>query len=604
MASIVVLAPESVFPSEPARELEAAEVKIERFQSAEALVERLRGAPVHAVFCDLSRPWSELFPLLKRLRTLGAGKVFHLGMLGSVPANVPEIDLAAVGIRKENVFPVPPDASAILDVLHRSPGEFGSSEDTTPNIPPKGRLGVHPLGRVFLRIQSSSATGNLQVSLSASILRFVFIKGKLRGVEADSGPASLPNMLRNASPPIPEAHTLKEPVSFSSLIAQGILSPHLVPALMSEQARIALTSVLEARHGFFHWREGDTSGDQGIPIDLFIPRVILDAFEARDQHSEQTETIRPLPAPWQVDDIKSWRLLPFELRTLNLMDGSRTGETLVSIVGGTDEKRRRQVRGFIEALLTLGVLESARDEEPTDWDERLAALQREYERIREADHFEVLKVDRDVGMTKLRERFVALSKEYHPDRSHDAPEAVATLMGEIFRRVQDAYDVLGDPRKREDYVAELAIQEGGIDPKSILQAEIEFSRGELFLKNRNYAKALECYQKALEGAPNELEYQVMVAWSLFKTDPKRYEESARMLHAVLREKSDMDRALYYLGCIFKARNEFDKAESAFKKAVAANPEHIEAQRELRLATMRREKSGGSLKGLFGRFKKS
>jgi hypothetical protein len=57
---------------------------------------------------------------------------------------------------------------------------------------------------------------------------------------------------------------------------------------------------------------------------------------------------------------------------------------------------------------------------------------------------------------------------------------------------------------------------------------------------------------------------------------------------------------YFLGLQRKACGDTDQAERMFRTAVEVQPNHVEAQRELRLAGMRRGKKGqGEGGGLFG-----
>jgi hypothetical protein len=62
-------------------------------------------------------------------------------------------------------------------------------------------------------------------------------------------------------------------------------------------------------------------------------------------------------------------------------------------------------------------------------------------------HYDALEVAADVTPQQLRQAFRVLSKRYHPDTT-SLPAAEAQ---EAFRRLRQAYSVLGDPRARAAY---------------------------------------------------------------------------------------------------------------------------------------------------------
>src|SRR3954452_19553624 len=62
-----------------------------------------------------------------------------------------------------------------------------------------------------------------------------------------------------------------------------------------------------------------------------------------------------------------------------------------------------------------------------------------------ADHYEVLGVDRDASPDEIKRAYRRLARELHPD-VNPGPDA-----SERFKLVTHAYDVLSDPRQRQQY---------------------------------------------------------------------------------------------------------------------------------------------------------
>lgn len=61
------------------------------------------------------------------------------------------------------------------------------------------------------------------------------------------------------------------------------------------------------------------------------------------------------------------------------------------------------------------------------------------------NYYEILGIPEDASQAEIKSAFRKLAKKYHPDISKD-PDAE-----EKFQKVQEAYNVLGDAEKREQY---------------------------------------------------------------------------------------------------------------------------------------------------------
>lgn len=62
------------------------------------------------------------------------------------------------------------------------------------------------------------------------------------------------------------------------------------------------------------------------------------------------------------------------------------------------------------------------------------------------DYYDILGVDEDASAKDIKKAYRDLARKYHPDRNPDKPNAE-----ERFKEIQEAYSVLSDKEKREEY---------------------------------------------------------------------------------------------------------------------------------------------------------
>jgi hypothetical protein len=206
--------------------------------------------------------------------------------------------------------------------------------------------------------------------------------------------------------------------------------------------------------------------------------------------------------------------------------------------------------------------------------------------IREQDPFDTLGVDKLISEAGLKRAYIKLVKNNHPDTYSyaDDPE-VRRLANEIFTEIQKAYNTI--MRIREGKAPE---EPKGID--ETLQAEILFSQGTVALKEKDYTKALDNFRTAVKMRPDEqvfLEAYIRTLYLRFQNTGKG---NAFEIKATIREGTkkfpESDALFVVLGWVLKKEGS-SKAPEAFRKALQINRNNAEAQRELRLYTMRTTK---------------
>jgi len=219
--------------------------------------------------------------------------------------------------------------------------------------------------------------------------------------------------------------------------------------------------------------------------------------------------------------------------------------------------------------------------------------------------FELLGVSQNASSDEIQTAFLKAARQFHPDRLIiSGLQDLQPVAEKILARVNEAAMVLGDAKRRAEYVASLsappsASRAGGRSTSlpSVLEAENLFLKGEVFLKKGDYAKAIECFAAATRANPSEPQYRAYLAWVRFDDPHARKETIARdtlkTIVEVMRERPKFVRGFYWVGLLWKFLNEPDKAAQAFRETVALDASFIEASRELRLIEMRKNKQSGT-----------
>ena len=350
-----------------------------------------------------------------------------------------------------------------------------------------------------------------------------------------------------------------------------------------------------------------------------LPVVVLDAFFQNDGRAY----VAPAESPFY--RFQDAELGDDQLALLRRIDGTvrlsqfaRASEpdrrTLYALIAtGMLELRRgrpikeRTLRRRPAAVLDLDVTGSPfSSPRPHDENQR-AELAARVERCRKQNHFEVLGVGTGAAEDEIHQAFSRLAEGAHPDRVVNASQTVKKLAAEVFSLVEQAHDVLMDPRQRTSYLLEISRLDREFAEreaaKKALDAEIQFQHGETALRQRSYDAALLCFGKALEQCPDEGEYHAHYGWALHLCHPRDAAITQEALEHVKRGiklAGHREKPYLYMGRLLKALDRQDVAEKMFNRAVQIQPDCADALSELRLIEMRRRKAMGFIGRLFRR----
>jgi curved DNA-binding protein CbpA len=221
----------------------------------------------------------------------------------------------------------------------------------------------------------------------------------------------------------------------------------------------------------------------------------------------------------------------------------------------------------------------------------LRELQARLEKIRKQNHFQVLGVPETADATLVKAAYFKLAKIFHPDTvPPDAPPELGRAKAEIFAAVGEANRVLADDASRARYKETLA--EGGpaeVDVQAVLQAEDTFNKGTALVRARRFVDAVKTFDDAIAANPREGEFYAWRGYARFFTLQDRkvaMVEALRDLNQSLKLNERCAPAHYFIGQLYKLTGDPATALKHFRRCVALDPQHVNAQREIRIATQK------------------
>jgi curved DNA-binding protein CbpA len=206
-------------------------------------------------------------------------------------------------------------------------------------------------------------------------------------------------------------------------------------------------------------------------------------------------------------------------------------------------------------------------------------------RARERSLFARLGLAEGATKDEVKKAFLQIARQFHPDRfASPALADLAATVRDFFTAVNEAYEVLSDDRKRAEYQA--AARGGAADPKRADSAKVDYQKGEACLRTRDFPRARGFLESAVRADPRA-EYQAALAWTYVIDPAGRDLPRARTILAEAVRDPTCDRAQFVAGVVAREEGNEPEAERFFRAAVAANPRHGDALRELKALEGRR-----------------
>lgn len=375
------------------------------------------------------------------------------------------------------------------------------------------------------------------------------------------------------------------------------------PGEVFESSRVtAVNLVLEV----FKWLGGKFQFQAGAaipashPLDIsiedLIGRGLKEAFDLeRLQRAFGTRMKSPVGKDLVgIQNVDKLKLQPAEFRLSRMIDGRKTVDAIAKEWAGGDAVKELRGLQLLYLMAEAGMIRLEETAEVKKAGVDLNELKKFLVSLEGLTFFEVLGVTKEASPADAKKAYFNLAKKYHPDTIPvDASPEHRKIIEAIFSIIGRANQVLGDPKQRDTYIKDLAVGGTGasLEAENILQAEIEFQKGEFFLlKKKDIPQAEKHLSIALKLNPREAEHHVMWGWLVYsKSKGVSAQEAVKHIEAGIKIRDNIPTAYLFLGHILKAKGDVDKAEKFYRKCVSLDEKNTEAMSELRVIAMRKGK---------------
>jgi tetratricopeptide (TPR) repeat protein len=157
----------------------------------------------------------------------------------------------------------------------------------------------------------------------------------------------------------------------------------------------------------------------------------------------------------------------------------------------------------------------------------------------------------------------------------------------MYNQILEAFTVLYKDSTREKYIKDMSEQD-----KSMLFAESDpmlarqsFEKGRAYVNEKKYSEAYKMFSTAVSNDPNISEYYTGLAileTMNFNNHPVNIEAAEQAFSKAVELNPDEPRNYYYLGVLYKNKQDYKTARGYFLKALVHNPNHRESKKQLEL----------------------
>jgi DnaJ-domain-containing protein 1 len=220
----------------------------------------------------------------------------------------------------------------------------------------------------------------------------------------------------------------------------------------------------------------------------------------------------------------------------------------------------------------------------------LSDLQTKLAAMKKQNFYEILGVPKSADSNAIKVAYLQLARHHHPDMIPQGSSAeMVKLQADVFGLISEANRTLSDLDARAIYLAEVETDTIGekIDVSALLKAEEMFHKGCAQIKARKFPEAVTSLDEAIGANNLEPEFYAWRGYAKYFTilaqDKMRAKKEAQKdFEMCLKHNPNIAAVHYFMGHIAKLNDEVAVAKKHFQKCVSLQPNHVDAQRELRM----------------------
>ncbi len=217
--------------------------------------------------------------------------------------------------------------------------------------------------------------------------------------------------------------------------------------------------------------------------------------------------------------------------------------------------------------------------------ERLKKLQ---DSLETQNAFERLGLTDRASEQDIKKSYQEMSQSMHPDKLINAPQEVRTLSLMVYEKIQEAYNQIKNPEKRELYLKRFEQQK----KENLQKADLFFDKAITLLSRGDTSEAERVLSDAQTLAPYSPRLKLLQSWAHLKNKQVPLPQISRTLSSLPPEEKESTVYMYVKGLMHMASNEMDRAQSSFKNTLAKDPNFMPARRDM-MSLSKSEKKGSS-----------
>ena len=579
------------------------------------------GAPFACVVLDLALAELDGFQFALAARAAPWGKSLPLIVVSGVYKQLPA-EFASKA-RPTAFFAKPFDVQPLRAALTSACGV-----QEAPSV--EGSLQDKPPAQLFVELWRAKATGTLSLAQDSTRRVITFQQGQVRFAQANVkaetvGAAQVASgLIKQASfdRAVALAKQQKTPLH-EALAAARVLSPEQLKIALKHQTVEVCANALPWTQGTHRFEPQPADAVAGLPdartgvVALILEGAKKSSPELARKWLEahaQSRVNRSPELEREIFSVKS--VWPGESVTPLATGGKSLGEVLARV--------KDPELPLLHYLCMSGLLalsggaqaakpHSAAPEGADDEDKgkvftaRESAARRmlfgERDHLSEASHYEVLGVTPGAGPEDLKQAYFGQAKRFHSDSFSGLELGSARRAAEeLFSKVNEAYQVLADKEKRDEYDVFLDRKAKGLptDVGAILRAESVFQKGELLFKVGKWEDAEALFREAIALNHAEAEFHAYLGMAMFKGKGKA-DEALQQVEKALQLDARLRSANLFAAQLLVELGDAERGKTLLRRAIEKDPDFNDGKTLLR--TLREKPAEQKKGGFFGRLLK-